>query len=114
MSDKQQTISLVDFGKLMVRVDAIAEQTKCLSEHTKCLLSIKTELGHLKGRVDRNEESLRNLHDESGVEDSTMAVKVERNEKDIEKINARGFKIIIAILGTFITSFLTGILAHFK
>ena len=113
MSNKD-TISAIDFGKLMARVDAIAKQTECLSEHTKCLLSIKTELGHLKGRVDRNEESIRNLNHDAGKEDSTMAVKVERNEKDIEKINARGFKIIIAILGTFIASLITGISAHFK
>ena len=81
MSDKQ-IISPIDFGKLMARVDAIAE-------HTKCLPAIKAELEKVKSRV-------------------------QRNEKEIEKIRTGAWKAVFIFLGAIVSSLFAGISAHFK
>ena len=102
MSDKKNMITDLDFGRLMERVDSIAE-------HTKCLPVIKAELANVKGKAERNR-----LDIEKMASLASLADRVKRNEGEIEKIRTGAWKVVIIFLGAIVGSLFAGVSAHFK
>ena len=113
MSDKDNMMSQFDFGRLMERVDTIAE-------HTKCLPVIKAELAKVKERVQRTENDIKQI--ETGAKKAvkedikTALVPIEtrigRNEGEIEKIRTGAWKVVIIFLGAIVGSLFAGVSVH--
>ena len=115
MSDKNMMMSQIDFGRLMERVDTIAE-------HTKCLPAIKTELAKVKERVQRTESEIIEIGNaaktavKADIETALVPIttRIERNEGEIEKIRSGAWRVVIIFLGAIVGSLFTGITAHLK